>query len=341
MSQEGNSEEIDISSLIKAIKSLFQSVSRLISRGVTSIKNFLRYLLFKFKFISLIAIIGGLIGLIFHYFQETHYESSLILKMNIDAREQLTNDISFFNSLTKDEEFEKLSEILNISNKEATTLKGIEIRPYIPEVERLQNHINIYTSLDSNVRELIGFNLEMLNTINDLSYISNKFKVILVSTNPSISAEIEGDLLSFISKRKELNQKLDLERTKLEFRERALSKQLSDLDTLKSVLNDVLIESSKSKNTQAQTTIHLNQSEGKDQFNIIEVHKRYRKIAFELAEISSKIKKLNGVYTVEASFSEFSQISNYPLSIKVIFGIACGIVASVLMIFLGFLSKNP
>lgn len=333
-------EEVDLTSLVREIKLFFQSIGRFFKAVYASIKSFITHLFSKLKFIGLISIIGGLIGLIVHFTQNTQYQSSIVLKMNVDAREQLSTDISYINSLIEKKEHSDLSNLLNISQKEASTINGIEINPHIPEVERLKNYSSIYTSLDSNIRDIIGLDFDMVNTTSNLSYITNKFNITLKSTDPRIFAKIEANLLNFISKSEELNQMLKIEVSELLFRERTLIKQIADLDTLKNVLNNVLIEESKARNTQAQTTIQLNQSERKDKFDILEVHKRNRELADQLAEVSSKIKKLNSVYTVEAHFSEFGQISSFSLLIKVLIGLSVGIVFALIFIIFELISNS-
>ena len=119
---KADSEEIDITSFIREIKLFFQSVSRFFKTTFISVGNLFTYLLSKFKLISLIALIGGLLGFLFHYTQDTTFQSSLVLKMNVDAREQLANDISYFNSLIEDKEINELANILSISLEDASTI---------------------------------------------------------------------------------------------------------------------------------------------------------------------------------------------------------------------------
>lgn len=340
MSVGRSNEEVDLSSLIKGFKSFLNSIENIIQNVFKSIGKAIKFIFLKFKFISIIALIGALIAIIFHFSEKTKYQSSLIIKMNIDAREQLTNDINYFISLIDEEETNELASLLSITNEEASSIKAIEINPHIPEFEKLKNYNNIYSSLDSNIREIIGLDFDMINTTDNLSYITNEFNIILTSVNPRIFTRLESGLINYISKSKELNKKLKIEINELSYKKQTLNKQINDLDTLKFVLNNVLLEESKAKNTQAQTTIQLNQSEKDNEFDILEVHKRSQSLADQLAEINTKISKLDNVYSIESHFSEYGQVSSLTLVAKILIGISLGMVFSILFLIIKITPKH-
>lgn len=340
MNEKNNNEEVDLTSLIKEFKSFTASISKSIGDTFRAIGKAIGFLFSKLKFISIVALIGGLIGIIVHFSEETKYQSSLLVKMNVDAREQLANDINYFNSLINDKEITELGQLLSITKDEAKTVKLIEVTPYIPEFEKLKNYNSIYSSLDSNVRDLIGLNIDMINTAGNLSYITNKFNIVITSTNPRIFSKVEGSLINYISKSEELNKKLKVGLDELAFRKQTLIKQINDLDTLQRVLNNVLIEESKIRDTQAQTTIQLNQSEKNSEFDILEVHKRNRDLADQLADIDTKISKLDNVYTIESHFSEYGQVSSLTLTVKILIGISLGVVFSILFLIIKLTPKQ-
>lgn len=283
----------DIEKLINKLLSMLLFILKVIGKGIS---DFFLFILSKIKLLAIFATIGFCIGLASFWMSPTEYASSLVLQLNIDARAQLFSDVVYFNSLVQREQTQKLMDLFSISEKEAKTILEFEIRPFSTVTERIEYVDRVYRRLDTSYQRLI--NLEEIIDESDYSY-SNKFLIVVKSTDEFIFQKLETPLLVFLERVPELNTMRKKELVILEMQKKTLLKEIQDLDTLKKISNNVLIEQAKSKSrSNSGTSINLGQSSEANIVNPLEIFSKVAEYNKDIILIEKQLDNFSNCYKV-------------------------------------------
>ena len=96
----------------------------------------------------LAAIIGGSLGAIYQYaIKEVQYESSMTVEPNFGSAVQLIQNIDYYLSLVKQDDFERLASSSEYLKEEAESISWIEVEPYSNENQVLLSYKNFITNL--------------------------------------------------------------------------------------------------------------------------------------------------------------------------------------------------
>jgi len=136
-----------LASILKAIFSIF----------IHTIKVFID----GWKIILGVIIISAIIGYALEKTNPTLYQSEMLVRPYFDSKFQLVTNISFFNALINNEDYEQLDKIFNSdsTNKiDIKNIKGFDIEPG-PETEndRIMQYQNFVSELDSIGRSQVDF----------------------------------------------------------------------------------------------------------------------------------------------------------------------------------------
>lgn len=290
-----------VSDLERIVQKSFNQLSKL-GRGLIAM---IEKLFKSWKRLLIWAVIGGIIGASTLLILPRQYESNLILKTHIDVRDQLFNDVENLNALIEANKLDKLSEILGISTDEAETIKSVEISSAATITERLSHLDKVFSQLDSNLKK----NLVVEDLLEDDKYtFSNKFKLTIYSTNPFVFEGMEETLLAFFERVPELNRlrqnKLDI----IQMQKKLYLSEIQGLDSLKIILNNVMIEQAKAKES-SEMTINMGQSNQSDLINPLSVYSQVSDYTQRIANLNEQIPHYEKCYFVVSHLNETGQKS--------------------------------
>lgn len=321
-------EEETITPVIKDLERIVVRIFKAIGEGIRFLVEFLKtvllFIISHFKKLILVAILGAIIGSLSFYIVPKEYASNLILKINIDAKEQLESDIQYFNSLVKRKQSEKLADILNLTIDQAKSINKFELSPFSSLKERIEYVNLISKSLDTSFQRFIDIN-EILN--DSKSSYSNKYMITIISKDEFVFEKIEIPFLVYLERVPELNQMRNSILNILENERAILVREMKSLDTLKKISNRVLVEQAKTKkNSTPSTIINLERSAENSGINPMEIYAKMIEYSKEISKIDSLRNNYKSCYIV---YSHFNKIGT-----KVGLGIFGRIVALSLLFFI-------
>lgn len=297
--QKNNEEEVDLGSLFVIIGRGFYKLFKFIGKILTSVFHLIiEILLFlkkHFVKLALAALIGAVIGGFLEYNKGKRYASDLILQPNFNSARQLYNNINYYDDLVKQKDTALLVRTFNISNNQAASLKGFEIKPIKTENDILSAYDDLILSVDTLTVKSYSF-VQFKNMFTDYDY---KFHKVTVEAskkevfsnldNVIISSIVEND---FFDKLKTLTNE-DLNRTDF-----LLRKNLVQLDSLNKVYMKVMLaEANKESNG---TNIDL--GGGKSRTKELELFESTRRINKDLKEVSQDKSEKTEVVNVISNF---------------------------------------
>ena len=236
-------EEVTITPVIRDIERLFNKVFSLIGLVFKLVYRggelFTSFLLKNIYWLLLATIIGGGAGYSSSFYIPQIYSSHLILRPSINAGSQLKSDVIFFNSLIKKSEVDILSKLLKISTKEAGSLSEIIIKPHTSYFAKIDMINDMHKYLDSATYKYI--NVKELLDENDFTF-SRDFIITISATDQSVFSKIESGLITYLERVSEFQEQRKREQSVLENKKAIFLKEMASLDSLKVVLNKVIIQ---------------------------------------------------------------------------------------------------
>ncbi len=259
MSKENmSSDEVDLGSLFKIVGKGIQNFFNAIGTFFAALYHFLiLFLLFlrnnAIK-LGIAALIGAGIGLYLDITESPVYSSKMIVEPNFKSTQQLYNNIAFYHELVKQKDTALLAQSLNISNKEASELKGFYIKPIKNENEKYEAFNLFAQDLDSSFAKNIDIK-DFKKGFSDIDYKYHRVKV--KSTNSLIFRKLGDPIINSLENNtyyknlKKINDENFLQN------QRVLEKSLAEIDTLRMIYNEVLI--TEAKKMESGTSITLAQ----------------------------------------------------------------------------------
>ena len=234
---ENNSEEIDLLQLFGFFESKLKGFFRLIFKGFKSIFDvliaFLQVLQLHFVKITIAIIIAFGIGYVYDIYKPKVFTSKMIVKPLFDSKYQLVTNIKYYNELVKNKKYDKLSSIFSLSQTDAKSLSGFEIKDG-PETEKEKTRLynQFLKSLDSAAAATVNYDRFVENiTIYDATLYEIEVKS---SINDVFGKLSEGFKRTFKSDdySEENKRKKD---TLFKLQKESIEKSLHDIDALKEV----------------------------------------------------------------------------------------------------------
>lgn len=302
-------EEVTITPVIRDIERLINKVLQLILfilRSILkSLKSLLRFTIENLRTLFILSLLGGILGFSSIFFVPQRFASSMVVGLNIDAKAQLLSDINYFSSLIKREQNEKIAEILQISKEDAESITKIEVKPHSSYIEQVEFMNKLYKSLDTNSHKHLNFNYLFSD---EDSQLSRKFKITVYSTNEILFSSIEKPLITYLERVPELIEMVETSKRNLEFEKSIYMKEMANLDTLKLVMNEALLEEARSdKSSNSGTTISLGKKEESSNMSHLEIYNQYIIYAEKVKQIQSRINDFQNCYQVFSHFNAFGE----------------------------------
>jgi len=237
MNDKNNSEEIDLLQLFGFFEGKIKSFFKLIFSGLKLLFDvlisFLQVLQQNFIKVTIAIIIAFGIGYAYDGYKLKVYSSKMIVKPLFDSKYQLVTNIRYYNELVGNGELDKLSGIFNLTEEEAKSLRGFDIKDG-PESEKEKTRLfnSFMKSLDSTAAATVSYDKFVENiTIYDASLYEIEVRS---SVNNVFGKLSKGFKKTFKSKgySEENKQKKD---TLYKLKKESIVKSLEDIDALKEV----------------------------------------------------------------------------------------------------------
>lgn len=301
MEKSNIDEEVVITPIIRDIERLvirfFNWIKSIIVTIIDGIKQLLEIIFSHFLLVGGLTIIGAAIGYFSLKIIPRQYESSMVVKLNINSQDQLNSDIDYFNALIAQNEHTSLAEIFRITSETVTQLKQFSLSPHTGIIDKTKSLDLIYKTTDSTVYNLLQ-SKDLLTIEN--TELSRHYKIAIRSTNYKIFSQLENSIITYINQSPELNLLLETQRKSLERRKNILVQQIKDVDTLKSVMNLALItKSSIPGNNNSDTYINLSENNKRNAITALDLQDRAIFYTKEIALIEQKLTESDSPYFIQ------------------------------------------
>ncbi len=262
-SPQSSSEEIDLGQLFQLIGNGFKKIFRFIGdifKGIFGIiiifLQFIQQHIFKF---AIVAIVGLAIGVFLDINKEPEYLSTMVVEPNFHSVQQLYNNINFYNELAKSQDSIALAEALDITSKEASSIKKFTVESYSDENQKVQLFDKFIKSLDTTTQKAIDMEAYLKN----FNSLDARFHTIaLIATNNGIGKNIQNSIINSISRNDYFNLQKDISDINIQLQDSIYSKQIREIDSLQLLYKRVMLK--EADKPMQGTNISLGEGRNKD-----------------------------------------------------------------------------
>lgn len=323
MSQQNiqKDEEVDLGSLFKAIGKGFQNFFNAIGRFLMGLFNLLILALVFIRNnaikLGIAILLGAIIGFVLDFTMPKKYSSTMIVEPNFKSAQQLYKNVEFYHELVRQKDSVLLAEALNISVSEASKLKGFYIEPIKNENEK-------YEFFDKFIEEVDTATISRINiedfkkgfTNYDFKYHQIKVKSLSNSIFDKLTIPIVNSVESnpYFKNQKKINDQNLLQN------ENVLLKSLSEVDTLRSIYNEVLITEAK----KAETGTNITLAQGSKKTNELELFNESLGLNKDLISNNKAKAETTDILNVVSAFSKVG-VKNRGVTEKYTFLIGIGL----------------
>ena len=343
MEKNDISEEEVVTPVLRDIELLFKKLYQAGKKVFTVIADFVRLLLnfaLKKAIILLIAaVLGGALAYFSSVYSGKTYESSLIVKSNVNSWEQLVDDVHYFNSLITEKQTVALSKTLNITEAEAESLSSIEIEPSSTYAQKI-GLIEVMNR-NSDSLTLRHVDQQKLMETEDMAFTEN-YNICVRSSNGFVFSKIEQPLMNYFEASSMLQAKLERKRARLKSELNSYRKKLIDLDTLQQVLNQAILENARTGNDQPITSISLDSKTLNKTLSPVDVSDKYLSYNEKVVKMEEQLSKLDNGYETVSHFSKFGRETGPNKLEKILYyALYAFIGAYLLLLLFYFIKKKP
>lgn len=307
MEKNNIEDEVTITPVIRDIERLVNRMVKFIWSLVrtifAAIGMFFQFVFKNLVILMIVAVIGGLVGYFSVDFFPRKYTSSMVLKMNVDSKEQLQSDIDYLNALIDRNQDNRLEELLGITKEEAASLKNCELEPSATYVEKAEAVNMLYKSTDTALFDLINYEA-LLNSSS--AELTAKFKLTFTATDQQVFEKLEKPLLNYLESSPELNRLLVVNQKALLLQRQTYVKELERLDTLSRVMNTTMIEHARTAvNSGSNTNISFGNEENEKNVSVLDLQDRYLFYTQQIIKVDKEIEEHQTCYFIESHLSPF------------------------------------
>jgi hypothetical protein len=238
-----NSDEVDLGQLFHLIGNGFKKLFRFIGdifKGIFgAIIIFLQFIQKHFIKFAIVAVIGIAIGVYLDVKKEPAYLSTMVVEPNFNSVQQLYNNINFYNELAKSEDSIALAEALDITLKEAGSIKKFTVESYSDENQKVQLFDKFVKSLDTTTQKAIDMEAYLKN----FNSLDARFHTIaLIATDNSVGKKIQNAIINSISRNDYFNLQKDISDINIKLQDSLYSKQITEIDSLQLLYKRVMLK---------------------------------------------------------------------------------------------------
>jgi hypothetical protein len=325
--QKNNEEEVDLGSLFviigKGFSNLFNFIGNIFKGVFDFIISILLFLKENFIKICIAGLVGLVLGIILEVKKPVIYGSDLLLEPNFKSARQLYNNVNYYNDLVKQKDVATLQKVFNLDKEAAASFKSFEIEPLTIDSDIIDGYNDLILSVDTlTIRsyDYIDFKASFSEydyKVHKVSVISEKNNVFENLDDVIISTLVDNE---YFKRLKELTNE-NLNRTDSLYRE-----NLIQIDALRKVYMEVLIEESKKQASGTNIDLGGEKRTTKE----LELFEKNRKLNFDLKNIAEEKSKKYEVINV---ISNFQPVGYEIKGVTKNYAFLLGIVGAGLMIF--------
>lgn len=250
------SEEVDLGQLFKLIGNLFDRLYQFIQskfQFVFSIVIFsIKAIIDNFKIIVISMFVAGVLGYGLEKMKPDVYSSQMLVQPYFDSKFQLITNISYYNALIDDKDYDELSNLFDIDKEKSEQLIEFEIKPG-PETEndRILQYERFIGAIDSVRAQEISFDKFVENRS---LYSGSVFEINVKSFSKNIFKSLEDGLNKTFLNEYSI-KKMKKRDTLLILDKQRIMSSLVQIDSLKRVYLEVLRNESNSNTKSNQVTL--------------------------------------------------------------------------------------
>ncbi|WP_338357117.1 hypothetical protein [Yeosuana marina] len=270
--QPQQSEEVDLGQLFKLIGNAFNRFFQFIASIFKGIfHTIILFLLFIQKHIIKLAIVG-FIGLAIGFYLDRNktatYISTMVVEPNFNSVQQLYNNVNFYNELANAGDSTALSEVFNISKKEAGTIQEFRVESYSDENQKIQLFDRFVRSLDTTTQKTI----DMKSYLENFNSFDARFHTVsVIATDNGIAKKIQPTIINSISRNGYFNLQKEISDTNIKLEDSLYNKQITEIDSLQLLYKKVMLK--EADRPMEGTNISLGENGGKENKELALINK--------------------------------------------------------------------
>jgi hypothetical protein len=226
-----NTDEIDLTQFFRWVGRGFSRFGNSVLYGMATLRNlFFQNLLF-FSGIILVGMVLG--GMYSELLKKKYYKSTMVLSCDYLNTQILQNTIDKFNQLAGESDNRGLQEMLTLDESTAKNIQKFKFRSFVSEDDVVEMEV-----LRAQLNNVTGEKKELVDKVIDRLEIENKnaYEISVLVYDPGIVKPLEAALVNYFNSNNYIKRRLEINRINLTDRSAKLEKELSKLDSLKSVL---------------------------------------------------------------------------------------------------------
>lgn len=249
--EQKTSEEVDLGQLFTLIGNAFQKLYNFfvsIIKAVFSVFIYtLKAIIVNFKIITITVILLGILGYVLDRAKPESYASTMLVKPYFESKYQLITNINYFNALIENENYETLSSIFKLSDKDVQDIGQFIIQPG-PETEnqRILQFESFIKEIDSVRAQDISYDDFVENRS---IYSSDFFEISVTASKKDIFPKLEDGLNNSFTNIYSL-KKMKKRDSLISIQKENILEQIAQVDSLQNIYIKVLEDESQSKATE-------------------------------------------------------------------------------------------
>ncbi|QTE21486.1 hypothetical protein [Polaribacter cellanae] len=248
--QKNNEEEVDLGSLFviigRGFKNFFNFIGNIFKGIFHTIISILIFIKKNIVKIGIAAAIGFVIGIFLQVTTTDRFESEMLVQPNFKSARQLYNNVNYYNDLVKQKDTVGLQNTFSLNKEEAASLRKFTIEPIINQNDIIDSYNDFIQSVDTTTVKSYSFQ-EFKASFTDLDYKIHTIKVISEKNN--IFNKLGDVIISSVVKNKYFNRLKELTNENLNRTDSILRQNLIQIDTLRRVYMQVMVEEAKKQTT--------------------------------------------------------------------------------------------
>lgn len=307
LQEQPRTGEVDIIQIFNLIGNAFKRFFNFLYSILEYIFNFLLIIsLFVKKNIKLFLfalIIGAICGFVYDQYKKSHYISFMTVEPNYGINLQVINNIYLYGQLARSKDSVTLSNMLSISQSEASQLLNIKIEPLNNINEQLKLYNEFVKTSDTAVTNKISFE-DFSNKTTMQEY--RQYRITVESKDRNVFRKIENTLTNIpVTDYTKQVQKVDL--NNIEEQIKSVNSSLEKVEQLRAdykqlMLQEVSVDESKPKSS--GTNFYLGSTENIRPTNELELFKIEENYRTQLNKLASEKSRKSNFVNVISGFQD-------------------------------------
>ncbi len=298
--QPSSSEEVDLGQLFQLIgngfKKLFYFIEFIIKGIFKALIIFLIFLQKHFLKLVIAGVVGLGLGIYLDMHKDPMYVSTMVVEPNFNSVQQLYNNINFYNELAEAKDSIALAEALDLTRKEAATVKKFSVESYSDENQKVQLFDKFVRSLDSTTQKAIDMEAYLKN----FNSLDARFHTItLTASDNAIANKIQPSIINSISRNDYFNLQKDISDVNLDLQYSIYTKQIIELDSLQVFYKKVMLK--EADNPMQGTIISLGEG-GEQESKEISLITKMEDLKTSLVELNEERANKSSILNVISAF---------------------------------------